>query len=111
MGSSERGIAPPLHDPARPPRTMKGDTAVTTPKQGNCRTCHEAIYFGLTASGAKTPLNLDGTSHFATCEQADQWRGSSGAGDRVRRAASKVRDDQRALRDRLERANPRMDLD
>jgi hypothetical protein len=40
-----------------------------------CRSCGATILWVLSKrSGKRAPLNPDGTSHFATCPQADQWR-------------------------------------
>jgi hypothetical protein len=42
---------------------------------GNCRSCGQAVRFIRNAeTGKSPPSNLDGTSHFATCPQAGQWR-------------------------------------
>ena len=40
-----------------------------------CRSCRAEILWGTTPVLRKVPLNLDGTSHFRTCPQADYWRG------------------------------------
>ncbi len=45
---------------------------------GPCRSCGELVHWTLTKAGKRAPLNRDGTSHFATCPQADQWRRSRG---------------------------------
>jgi hypothetical protein len=39
-----------------------------------CRSCHVAITWELTANGRRTPVNLDGTPHWATCPDRQQWR-------------------------------------
>lgn len=40
----------------------------------NCRACRACIVFVRTTSGALMPVNLDGTTHFATCPAADAFR-------------------------------------
>ena len=46
----------------------------------NCRSCGDEIGFGVTKKGKKMPIDIpsdDGsptTSHFATCDSADQFR-------------------------------------
>lgn len=39
-----------------------------------CRSCAAPVLWVDTYGGKRAPLNADGTSHFATCPQADQWR-------------------------------------
>lgn len=39
-----------------------------------CRGCQEFIWWIKTSSGKNMPVNADGTSHFATCKKADQFR-------------------------------------
>ena len=40
-----------------------------------CRSCRAPIaWLRAAASGRLAPLNQDGTSHFSTCPQSDQWR-------------------------------------
>jgi hypothetical protein len=39
-----------------------------------CRSCHVAITWELTPNGRRTPVNLDGTPHWATCPERRQWR-------------------------------------
>jgi hypothetical protein len=41
---------------------------------GPCRSCGARIRWAVTTKGARAPLNPDGTSHFATCPDADRWR-------------------------------------
>ena len=41
---------------------------------GHCRSCGAEVLWCLTAARRKAPINADGTSHFATCPQADSWR-------------------------------------
>jgi hypothetical protein len=41
----------------------------------HCRSCQAAIgWYEHNESKKRAPFNPDGTSHFATCPQADQWR-------------------------------------
>jgi hypothetical protein len=39
-----------------------------------CRSCDKEILWCTTPAGKKAPINRDGTSHFADCPAADQWR-------------------------------------
>jgi hypothetical protein len=39
-----------------------------------CRSCGAEVLWVETKRGKRAPLNADGTSHFANCPQADQWR-------------------------------------
>jgi hypothetical protein len=39
-----------------------------------CKSCGALIRWSWTKAGKKTPMNMDGTSHFGTCPQAEQWR-------------------------------------
>lgn len=41
---------------------------------GHCRSCGAEVLWCLTASRRKAPVDRSGTSHFATCPQADSWR-------------------------------------
>lgn len=43
---------------------------------GTCRSCGQPIHWRLTEAGRRSPHNLDGSSHFASCPQADHWRKS-----------------------------------
>lgn len=43
-------------------------------RPGLCRSCKADIMWATTPAGKPSPLNPDGTSHFATCPQADSWR-------------------------------------
>lgn len=43
----------------------------------SCRSCGADIHWIETASGKRMPVNPDGTSHFATCPNADQHRKAS----------------------------------
>jgi hypothetical protein len=45
---------------------------------GKCRGCGAEIYWVETKSGKNMPVNRDGTSHFATCPKADEFRGKEG---------------------------------
>lgn len=42
--------------------------------EGMCRSCRAEVLWCFTPSGKKAPINRDGSSHFATCPQADAWR-------------------------------------
>jgi hypothetical protein len=46
---------------------------------GSCRSCGASVMWCFTPAGKKAPINPDGTSHFATCPQADAWRKRGGA--------------------------------
>ena len=39
-----------------------------------CKGCGEPIYWIKTIRGQNMPLNLDGTSHWATCPKAGEFR-------------------------------------
>ena len=41
---------------------------------GKCRSCGADIAWCFTRAGKRAPVNPDGTSHFATCPQAETWR-------------------------------------
>jgi hypothetical protein len=42
---------------------------------GTCRSCGAQIAWLVNdKSGKRSPFDLDGTNHFATCPQADSWR-------------------------------------
>lgn len=41
---------------------------------GECRSCHQPVMWAITPKGNRAPLNPDGTSHFANCPQARDWR-------------------------------------
>lgn len=40
----------------------------------SCRGCAASIAWARTPAGRSAPLNRDGTSHFATCPNADAFR-------------------------------------
>jgi hypothetical protein len=42
--------------------------------QRACRTCTKPIYWVVTAAGKRMPVDPDGVSHFATCQDAAQHR-------------------------------------
>lgn len=42
--------------------------------EGRCRSCGAEVLWCRTPAGKKAPIDRQGTSHFATCPQADQWR-------------------------------------
>lgn len=50
---------------------------------GFCRSCKAAIVWTVTKNGKKAPTNLDGSSHWGTCPDAQTWR------DRYPKAAPK----------------------
>jgi hypothetical protein len=39
-----------------------------------CASCRDTIRWIVTDNGKRMPVNLDGTSHFVTCPNADQHR-------------------------------------
>lgn len=39
-----------------------------------CRSCGAPVEWRMTAAGKRSPYDLDGTSHFATCPDAARWR-------------------------------------
>ncbi len=39
-----------------------------------CRSCDARVFWIVTPRGRKMPVDADGTSHFATCPQADEHR-------------------------------------
>lgn len=39
-----------------------------------CRSCSATIIWRIAKRGKRMPYNEDGTSHFATCPDAEQWR-------------------------------------
>jgi hypothetical protein len=45
-----------------------------TGRDAACRSCRAEVLWCTTPSGKRAPINRDGTSHFATCPQADAWR-------------------------------------
>lgn len=47
----------------------------TQGQPGTCRGCGAAIYWWMTPAGKRSPHDQDGTSHFATCPEAPQFRG------------------------------------
>lgn len=42
-----------------------------------CRSCQAPIRFERTAASKLTPVNPDGTPHWATCPQRREWRKST----------------------------------
>jgi hypothetical protein len=46
----------------------------TAGDEGLCRSCRAPILWCTTPAGKKAPVNRDGTSHFATCPEANSWR-------------------------------------
>lgn len=43
-------------------------------KQSSCKGCGQSITWMLTENGKSTPLNLDGTTHWATCPDAKKFK-------------------------------------
>jgi hypothetical protein len=41
---------------------------------GPCKGCGQVMLWTTTPAGKRAPLNADGSSHFATCLKADQFR-------------------------------------
>jgi hypothetical protein len=41
---------------------------------GRCKGCGQEIVWTITAAGKRSPLNFDGTSHFANCPNAGDFR-------------------------------------
>lgn len=42
---------------------------------GHCRSCDAPVlWYTSVKSGKRSPFNADGTSHFANCPQAGEWR-------------------------------------
>ena len=41
---------------------------------GHCRGCGQVVLWTTTKAGRKAPLNADGSSHFASCPKADEFR-------------------------------------
>ena len=42
--------------------------------EGHCRSCGAPVLWCVTPAGKRAPVNRDGTSHFADCPQAADWR-------------------------------------
>jgi hypothetical protein len=47
-----------------------------------CRSCDREILWCITQNKKRAPVNRDGTSHFASCPAADQWRRKPGRAPR-----------------------------
>lgn len=43
-------------------------------KREACRSCGATVEWAKTANGKSTPMDLDGTPHWARCPQAATWR-------------------------------------
>lgn len=43
-------------------------------QMGTCKGCQQSIWWIKTPKGRAMPCDADGTSHFATCPNADQFR-------------------------------------
>lgn len=46
------------------------------PTTGSCRSCGATVRWVETKAGKKMPVDADGTSHFATCPDSNEWRRS-----------------------------------
>lgn len=46
----------------------------TPDNSGRCRSCAAPVLWCITPAGRRAPVDPDGTSHFATCPEATQWR-------------------------------------
>ena len=46
----------------------------TPSNSGPCRGCRQLVAWCVTLAGRKSPINADGSSHFATCPKADRFR-------------------------------------
>jgi hypothetical protein len=46
----------------------------TASNEGRCRSCHAEVLWCVTPAGKKAPIDRDGKSHFATCNDPDRWR-------------------------------------
>lgn len=44
------------------------------PRASRCRGCGAEILWAFSPKGARTPLDPDGTNHFITCPERDQFR-------------------------------------
>ena len=42
--------------------------------EARCRSCQATIHWLKTAAGKNMPVDPDGTSHFATCPDHQNWR-------------------------------------
>ncbi len=59
-----------------------GASFVYSVRPTHCRSCDAPVLFvNVTRTGRRSPIDPDGTSHFATCPDAARWRRSKrGAG-------------------------------
>jgi hypothetical protein len=62
----------------------------TFQRRGRCASCDAPISWLRTPTGRMGPWNVDGTSHFASCPEANRWRKRKGPAPRD--AAVTVRD-------------------
>lgn len=71
------------HGLAFPPGLWKGDTIGRAPQvfhvepgtpMATCGSCRENIRWTVTDGGKRMPVNLDGSSHFSTCPNANAHR-------------------------------------
>lgn len=53
--------------------TLTFDIPPNTPAR-QCKSCEATIYWIETVNRRRMPVNPDGTSHFATCPNADRHR-------------------------------------
>lgn len=57
------------------------DAQLAASQASACRSCGAPIYWRVTEAGKPTPVNLDGTTHWATCPQAGTWHRRSTTSD------------------------------
>jgi len=55
----------------KPKKKFKVDTDAPSSR---CKSCKAEVWWIRTFNGRMMPVNRDGTSHFANCPQANQWR-------------------------------------
>jgi hypothetical protein len=100
-GATLAGPAPDMVDG----RERPGDESVPEPwegavipegytfqRRGRCASCAALISWLKTPIGRTGPWNVDGTSHFASCPEANKWRKRKGSAPRERDAAVTARD-------------------
>lgn len=65
---------PALPEPPDGWAIPEGYTAELRVPPAHCRSCGAEVAWATTPKGHRMPLDRDGTSHFATCPQASDWR-------------------------------------